>query len=78
MDAPGAAPRRHLALLFPFLPVERLRRQGLEGPVLLWQGVGPRRVVVACDGVAGIRPGQALGDAQAVAPEAREIGRAHV
>jgi protein ImuB len=70
---PAAAPRRHLALLLPALPVERLRRLGLAGPVLLWQGIGPRRAVVACDGVAGIRPGQALGDAQAVAPEAAAL-----
>ncbi len=70
--SPGIA-RRHLALLLPHLPVDRLRRLGLEGPVLLWQGIGPRRAVVACDGVAGIRPGQALGDARAVAPEAQAL-----
>ncbi len=63
-------PRRHLALLFPALPVERLRRLGITGPLLLWQGEGPRRAVLACQDVPGIHPGQALGDAQAVAPEA--------
>lgn len=72
-EALGDSTRRHLALLLPHLPVDRLRRLGLEGPVLLWQGIGPRRAVVACDGVPGIRPGQALGDARAVAPEAQAL-----
>lgn len=65
--------RRHLALVLPALTVERLRRQGLAGPLLVWRGVGARREVVACDGVPGMRPGQALGDAQAVAPEALAV-----
>jgi protein ImuB len=47
--------------------VERLR---VSGPVVVWRGVGSRREVVAVAGATGIRPGQALSDAQAIAPEA--------
>ncbi|WP_456299918.1 Y-family DNA polymerase, partial [Falsiroseomonas oryzae] len=67
LQANSATPRRHLALALPRLPVERLR---LRGPVVVWQAVGSRREVVAVGGVAGVRPGQALSDVQAVVPEA--------
>jgi protein ImuB len=50
--------------------VERL---GSGGPVLVWRGVGARREVVAVGGVAGVRAGQALSDAQAIAPEAQAV-----
>jgi protein ImuB len=65
-----ATPRRHLALALPRLAVERL---GPCGPVLVWRGVGARREVVAVGGVEGVRAGQALSDAQAIAPEARAV-----
>ena len=68
----GAAPpgRRTLALLFPRLPVERLRR---PGPVATWATHGSRRVVTAISleaETAGLEPGQALADAQAILPAA--------
>ena len=66
-QATSATPRRHLALALTRLAVERLRR---GGPVVVWRAVGSRREVVAVAGVEGVRPGQALSDAQAVAPEA--------
>jgi len=66
----AASARRHLALALPRLPLERLRR---TGPTLVWQSVGSRREVVAVGGVAGVRPGQALSDAQAVAPDAEPV-----
>jgi protein ImuB len=50
--------------------VERL---GRAGPVVVWRGVGSRREVVAVGGVEGVAPGQALSDAQAIAPEAEAI-----
>jgi protein ImuB len=65
-----ATPRRHLALALPRLAVERL---GPGGPVLVWRGVGARREVVAVGGVEGVRAGQALSDAQAIAPEAQVV-----
>ncbi|HMP62366.1 MAG TPA: hypothetical protein PKA17_04630, partial [Phenylobacterium sp.] len=40
---------------------------------LVWRAEGPRREVVAVAGVAGVRPGQALSDAQAVAPEVAAV-----
>ncbi len=70
LQAARTTSRRHLALALPRLAVERL---GWAGPVLVWQGVGPRREVVAVSGVTGVQVGQALSDAQAVAPEARVV-----
>jgi protein ImuB len=64
--------RRHLALVFPDLPIARLRRAGLEGPVIVWRASGPRREVVAAEAPL-IRPGQPLGDARALCPEARLV-----
>jgi protein ImuB len=64
---PGA--RRNLALHLPLLAVERLR---LPGPLALWAAEGSRRVLVAMDplaAAAGLHPGQALADAQAILPE---------
>jgi protein ImuB len=63
-------PRRHLALALPRLAVERLR---LRGPVVVWRGAGSRREVAAVAGVAGVRVGQALSDAQAIAPEVEAV-----
>lgn len=62
--------RRHLALALPRLAVERL---GARGPVLVWRAEGGRREVAAVGGVAGVRVGQALSDAQAAAPEAAAV-----
>ncbi|MBB5692342.1 Y-family DNA polymerase [Muricoccus pecuniae] len=64
---PGPGPR-FLALHLPWLATEILR---LPGPVLTWHMQGNRRLVAAADPAAlalGVRPGQALGDAQALAP----------
>ncbi|WP_245217024.1 Y-family DNA polymerase [Neoroseomonas nitratireducens] len=71
----GAAPpgtlhasRRILALLLPRLPVERLRR---SGPVAIWGQRGSRREVLSISAeaeAAGLHPGQALADAQAILP----------
>ncbi len=61
--------RRVLALLFPRLPVERLRHPGL---VAIWAAQGSRRVVVSLNHAAeaaGLEIGQALADAQAILPE---------
>lgn len=69
-DPPCLSDRRHLALALPRLAVERLRP---VGPVLVWHAIGPRCEVTAAAGVAGIRPGQALSDAQAIAPEAEVV-----
>ncbi|WP_052402271.1 Y-family DNA polymerase [Muricoccus aerilatus] len=59
---------RILALHLPWLATEVLC---LPGPVLAWNVVGNQRLVVAVDAGAaalGLRPGQTLGDAQALAP----------
>jgi protein ImuB len=51
------------------LPTERLR---LPGPLAVWTTEGTRRALVAVDPAAsgaGLRPGQALADAQAILPE---------
>ena len=62
--------RRYLALTLPRLAVERLRR---SGPVLVWHTAGSRREVTAVAGLEGVRPGQALSDAQAIAPDAEAV-----
>ncbi len=59
---------RYLALVVPDLPVARLRRAGLDGPALVWRQRGARREVVA-----GLGVGWALGDAQALWPEAMVV-----
>jgi protein ImuB len=71
----GAAPRRFLALHLPCLTTDRIRRAepGLPAnrPLATWTASGNRRVLVAVDQAAattGLRPGQALADAQAIAP----------
>ena len=64
-----SARRRILALHLPWLPTERLR---LPGPLAVWTTEGTRRVLVAVDPAAseaGLRPGQALADAQAILPD---------
>ncbi|WP_431270087.1 hypothetical protein [Dankookia sp. P2] len=68
---PGAAQssRRIAALHLPWLPVER---RCLTGPAAIWTTEGSRRVLVAVSpdvAAAGLRPGQALADAQAILPE---------
>ncbi len=69
-QATSAAPRRHLALALPRLPVDRLRRGGVQGPVVVWRGVGSRREVVLAGDLPGVCPGQALSDVRAMVPEA--------
>ena len=61
--------RRIAALHLPWLPIERLC---LTGPAAIWTTEGSRRVLVAVSpaaAAAGLRPGQALADAQAILPE---------
>jgi protein ImuB len=71
---PGAD-RRYLALHLPDLATDSLRRtQDLPSgrPLAVWAAAGPRRVLVAVDAVAlraGLAKGQALADAQAIAPD---------
>ncbi|WP_338663864.1 DNA polymerase Y family protein [Pararoseomonas sp. SCSIO 73927] len=68
-EAQGPQPGpRILALHLPDLSTEVLRA---PGPLLAWRMEGNRRLVVAADPAAralGVLPGQALGDAQALAP----------
>jgi protein ImuB len=67
--SPFARRRRVLALHLPWLPTERLR---LPGPLAVWTTEGSRRVLAAVDQTAseaGLRPGQALADAQAILPD---------
>jgi protein ImuB len=67
--------RRFLALHLPDLAIARLRRAEPDlpdRPLATWESVGSRRLLVAVDEVAagiGLRPGQALADAQAIAPD---------
>jgi len=64
---------RYLALHLPDLATDLIRRAGpVEGPLATWAAPRQRRVLVAVDGAAaalGLRPGQALADAQAIRPE---------
>lgn len=73
-DGPGS--RRFLALHLPCLATDRIRRAepGLpaDRPLATWTASDSRRVLVAVDQAAaatGLRPGQALADAQAIAPD---------
>jgi protein ImuB len=66
---------RFLALHLPSLATDRLRRAtpalSLTRPLATWAGFGARRLLVAVDATAataGLRTGQALADAQAIAP----------
>ncbi len=78
LPAPDAAAsdRRFLALHFPWLPSEVLpgevlAGEGGEAPLILWQPVGPKRLVAAVNPAAaalGLEPGQPLADAQAMVP----------
>ncbi len=64
----GPPGRRFLALVFPRLPVERLR---CPGPVAVWATQGPRRIVTSLSAeaeAAGLEIGQTLADAQAILP----------
>ncbi len=68
--------RRFLALHLPALPTDRIRRAApdlpTQRPLGVWATRGPRRVLVAVDraaAAAGLRAGQALADAQAIAPD---------
>lgn len=79
-DVRQSAPRRYLALSFPFLPIDRLR---ITRPDLWARGEGPAVVVerlrgatrlscVDADGHAmGLVPGMALDDARAIASDLR-------
>ncbi|WP_304814231.1 DNA polymerase Y family protein [Falsiroseomonas sp.] len=66
--------RRFLALHLPDLATARIRRAepGLgDSPLATWEASGSRRLLVAVDAAAaalGLAPGQALADAQAIAP----------
>jgi protein ImuB len=63
--------RRHLALVFPRLAVERLvrREPGLAGaPLVLWAQQGPRRLVTAAAKGVPVSPGTPLADALAATP----------
>jgi protein ImuB len=67
---------RYLALYLPGLATDRIRRAepGLPPslPLATWAPIGNRRVLTAVDSAAAdarLRPGQALADAQAVAPD---------
>lgn len=65
---PDQGARRILALHLPFLPTERLRT---EGPAACWTTEGSRRLLTALSpeaAAAGLQPGQALADAQAILP----------
>lgn len=67
--------RRFLALHLPDLAMARIRRaepELEEAPLATWEASGSRRLLVAVDAAAasrGLAPGQALADAQAIAPE---------
>jgi len=70
------APRRFLALHLPEFATDRLRRAEpnlpRDRPLATWAQIGSRRLLVAVDGAAaaaGLRSGQALADAQAIAPD---------
>lgn len=73
---PGQAPaRRFLALHLPELATDRIRRAEpnlpRDRPLATWAQIGGRRLLAAVDSAAtaaGLRPGQALADAQAIAP----------
>ena len=76
LPADGPASRRFLALHLPELATDRIRRAepGLpaDRPLATWAPSGNRRVLLAVDqaaAAAGLRPGQALADAQASAPD---------
>jgi protein ImuB len=64
---------RFLALHLPDLATDLIRRAGpVEGPLATWAAPRQRRVLVAVDqagAAAGLRPGQALADAQAIRPD---------
>ncbi|SDE42049.1 Y-family DNA polymerase [Belnapia rosea] len=67
---------RFLALHLPSFATDRLRRAAPalppNRPLATWAGFGTRRLLVAVDAAAasaGLRPGQALADAQAIAPD---------
>ncbi len=74
--SPATGERRFLALHLPALSTDRIRRAApdiaADRPLGVWATQGPRRVLVAVDraaAMAGLRAGQALADAQAIAPE---------
>ncbi|MFC7543856.1 Y-family DNA polymerase [Siccirubricoccus deserti] len=74
--ARGRMTARYLALYLPSLATDRIRRAepGLPRslPLATWEPFGNRRVLTAVDSAAadvGLRPGQALADAQAIAPD---------
>ena len=61
--------RRFLALHLPDFATDRLLRT--DEPLAIWVSDGPRRIAVAVNAAAarlGVRPGQALADAQAIVP----------
>ncbi|RYJ01868.1 MAG: DNA polymerase Y family protein, partial [Acetobacteraceae bacterium] len=67
--------RRFLALHLPDFATDRMHRAEsdlrFDEPLAIWVKEGPRRIVVAVNAAAaeaGLRPGQALADVQAIAP----------
>ena len=82
---PSARPRRYLAVWFPWLPSDRLRRQAREGdappedgpPVVLAEKIKGALRLAAVDPaatLAGLTPGLTLADAQARTPTLRVVG----
>jgi protein ImuB len=76
LPAGGPGSRRFLALHPPCLATDRIRRAEpdlpTDQPPATWAASGSRRVLVAVDQAAaaiGLRPGQALADAEAIAPD---------
>jgi protein ImuB len=68
----GPTARRILALHLPWLATERLRIADRSRPVACWAPDGSRRVLTAVNPAAtaaGLRPAQAVADAQAILPE---------
>ncbi|MFN6251624.1 MAG: Y-family DNA polymerase [Acetobacteraceae bacterium] len=68
--------RRYLALHLPFWAAEHLRQSRpdlpADQPLALWARQGARRLLVALDhhaAAAGLEPGQALADAEAMLPD---------
>ncbi|MCO6419957.1 hypothetical protein JYK14_27900, partial [Siccirubricoccus sp. KC 17139] len=67
-SAPPAGTRRIAAIHLPWARTERRR---LTGAAAIWAAEGTRRVLVAVTpdaAAAGLRPGQALADAEAILP----------
>ncbi|MEP9404188.1 DNA polymerase Y family protein [Sphingomonas sp. VNH70] len=77
MTRASSPPRRHLALWWPFLPTDRLRRQSAcdvpaDGPLACVEAMRGGMRLSAVDGEAldrGLAPGMTLADARALLPD---------